>query len=189
MAQNDVSEVSRLQTAALKGSVVTELGMSFLTRFHAAGLAHPSTRAFVAMSETGSITGVVVASLDVRAFNRYVKPRVLMPLLRSMASRRGLPVAWRVARSLAVERAPRPDIRAELLLLVVDSGARRRGVGRSLVHALESEFRRCETPVYRVGVRTQLNESRAFYEALGFEVEQTLPVLGAPMTYLVKRLP
>ena len=138
------------------------------------------------MGDRGSIAGFVVASLDIHQFNRCVKPRVLTAVARSLASQRGLAFAWRVVRTIA-EREPRPHIPAELLLLVVDARARRLGIGRRLLGALESEFRQHAVVTYRVGVRGHLAVARGFYEALGFEFEQKLPVLGEPMTYPIKR--
>ena len=50
------------------------------------------------------------------------------------------------------------------------------------VHAFAAERVSC----YRVAVRSHLTVARAFYLATGFQPEQELSVLGAPMTYLTK---
>ena len=187
MSPPDIPHVVALQIRFLEGSLVTELGPRFLTRFHEAALEHPLTRAFVAADDGGSIVGLALGSLDVHQFNGHVKPRVLAALVRSLLSRHGLTLTWRFA-CVLVEREPQPHIPAELLLLVVDARVRRQGIGQRLLTALESEFAREGVRLYRVAVRSQLEAARAFYLALGFEREQELLVLGHPMTYLTKRV-
>ena len=184
MTATDLPEVVRLQTAFLQGSVVTELGPRFLSRFHEVALSHPASCAFAAHAD-GRLVGFALGSVDVYAFNRYVKPRVLPAMVRALLS----PARMRLAASLlrmAFESEPQPPIPAELLLLVVDPETRRRGVGRGLLSALEDEFARHRHTRYRVAVRSQLTAARAFYEALRFEPEQDRIVLGLPMTYLTK---
>lgn len=185
MSHADIAAATALQRAFLHGSLVTELGDRFLARFHAAALEHPSTRAFTAIA--GNMVGFVVGTTDVDGFNRFVRPRVLPSLVRSLLSPKGLALAPRFARALT-DRPPQPPIPAELLLLVVDERARRQGVGRALLAAVESAFERDLVDVYRVAVRTHLDKAQRFYGALGFVVEQELRVLGEPMTYLTKRL-
>jgi ribosomal protein S18 acetylase RimI-like enzyme len=187
MSTADIPDVVALQVAFLEGSIVTELGAGFLARFHALALAQPSTLAFVAV-QGPAIVGFAVSSLDVDAFNQWVKPRLLPSLLRSVAA----PRQWRLWPSIArsvIDRAPQPPIPAELLLLVVDSRARRRGGGRRLVDALERAFSDAGVTRYRVAVRSHLEVARAFYLSRGFMPEQQRTVLGHPMTYLTKQVP
>lgn len=187
MTLADIAAVVALQVAFLEGSIITEIGPAFLTRFHAAGLEQPATLAFVACDERGSIVGFAIASLDVHAFNGYVKPRVLTALLAALLRPRNWRLAVSVARGI-VEREPQPHVPAELLLLVVDSRARRRRIGRRLLVELEGALAARGVARYRVAVRSHLEVARAFYRALGFEPEQELTVLGRPMTYLTKRV-
>jgi ribosomal protein S18 acetylase RimI-like enzyme len=187
MAAPDIAEVAAMQEALLEGSIVSALGPRFLTRFHAAALEHPSTRALVATDERGGISGFVTGTLDVSGFNAHVKPRVLPALVRSLLTRRGLALGWRFARTL-FEPEPQPHIPAELLLLAVDRRFRRQRIGHRLVAALEANFASAGVRFYRVAVRSQLEEARAFYRALGFEPEQELLILGKPMTYLTKHV-
>ena len=101
------------------------------------------------------------------------------------------PSRWRLAPSVvrgAIESEPEPYVPAELLLLVVDSRARRRGIGHRLLTELERRLANQQVAVYRVAVRSYLEIARAFYRASGFEPEQELTVLGHPMTYLTKRV-
>ena len=184
MSAADIPEVVRLQTSFLQGSVLTELGPRFLSRFHEIALSHPASYAFVARAE-GTLAGFVLGSVDVHAFNSYVKPRVLPSMAMALLS----PSRTRLAASLvrmAFETEPEPPIPAELLLLVVHPETRRCGVGRGLLTALERVFAQHRSTRYRVAVRSQLTAARAFYQALRFEPEQDRIVLGLPMTYLTK---
>lgn len=183
----DIPSVVALQIAFLEGSIVTEFGPAFLARFHAAALGQPATLAFVACDEAGSIVGFVIASLDVHAFNGYVKPRVLPALAMALLLPRHWALTWSVVRGI-VEGEPEPYVPAELLLLVVDARVRRRRIGHRLLVELESALAARGVQRYRVAVRSHLEVARAFYRALGFEPEQELTVLGRPMTYLTKRV-
>jgi ribosomal protein S18 acetylase RimI-like enzyme len=187
MSHTDIPAVVGLQTAFLEGSIVTALGPGFLTRFHTLALEHPSSRAFVARFPDGIIVGFALGTLDVHGFNRYMKPRVLVSLVRSVLA----PARIRLLASLArmiLEGEPQPAIPAELLLLVVDPRARRLGVGGGLLTAMENAFASKPVPRYRVAVRSQLDAARAFYSALEFRHEQERRVLGHPMVYLTKQL-
>jgi ribosomal protein S18 acetylase RimI-like enzyme len=188
MAATDIGAVTALQIAFLEGSIVTELGPAFLARFHAAALELPETLAFIACEGEGEIAGFAIASLDVRAFNAHVKPRVLPALARALL----LPHHWHLIFSVIrglIDAVPAPPVPAELLLLVVDSRARRRRIGHHLLTEIETALAARGVPQYRVAVRSHLQIARAFYRALRFEPEQELTVLGRPMTYLTKRVP
>jgi ribosomal protein S18 acetylase RimI-like enzyme len=187
MVPSDIARVAALQVAFLEGSILTELGPRFLTRFHTAALDLHSTRAFVAAGSGADLAGFVVGSIDVDAFNHHVKPRILLPLAGSLLPPRRWRLMWSVARGLT-EAEPQPHVPAELLLLVVDSRVRRRGIGLQLLSALEASFAAGHVSRYRVAVRSHLAVARLFYRASGFELEQELTVLGHPMTYLTKRI-
>jgi|SRR5579871_6552748 len=187
MRVDDLAAVVDLQVAFLVGSLVTELGAAFVTAFYRVALPHHSTRAFVA-ADGDAIVGAAFATVDVARFDAHVKPRILLPLAAALAP----PARWRLLKPLTtslVERGPGHAIPAELLTLVVDGRQRQRGIGRSLLDALEHRLA-CEgIGEYRVAVRSQLDVARAFYQATGFVFEQELMVLARPMTYLTKRVP
>jgi ribosomal protein S18 acetylase RimI-like enzyme len=187
MSPADIPAVVGLQIAFLDGSIVTQLGSGFLTRFHALALAHESSRAFVARDWDDSIIGFALGSVDVQGFNKYTKPRVMTSLIRSILSPARIRLVGSLAR-MVTEGEPYPPIPAELLLLVVDPRARRRGVGGRLLDAMEGAFAVQRIPRYRVAVRSHLDAARAFYSALAFEHEQDRLVLGRPMVYLTKQV-
>jgi ribosomal protein S18 acetylase RimI-like enzyme len=186
MTMEDIDAVVALQIAFLEGSVVTELGVDFLKRFHGVALRHASSRALVATDAGGAVLGFVQASTNVHLFNNEVSRQVLLRLALSLMN----PRRWRLAPQFVwhalTAREPQPAIPAELLLLVVDASVRRHQIGRQLVDALEKAFASEHVVLYRVAVRSHLTVARAFYLATGFVPEQELTVLGAPMTYLTK---
>jgi ribosomal protein S18 acetylase RimI-like enzyme len=186
MSPADIPAVVALQVTSLDGSIVTELGHAFLNRFHRLALAHDTSRALVAKDD-GRLVGFALGALDVHAFNRHVKPRVIGAIVRALLSPSRIRLAGSLVRSI-LEGEPQPPIPAELLLLVVDAGARRRGVGAALLAALESSFARQGAARYRVAVRSHLAAARAFYSAERFALEQERQVLGRPMVYLIKDL-
>jgi len=186
MSRADVADVVALQRTYLHGSIVTALGDQFLTRLYVVALSHSSTRAFVVRSGRG-VAAAAVGTVDIDAFNRYVKRRVLLALIRSLLSPARFKLVPRFVRSIR-EPEPLPHIAAELLVLVVDARERRQGIARTLLMAVESAFAHDKVSIYRVAVRTELDVARRFYGALGFVAEQELPVLGRPMSYLTKRL-
>lgn len=187
MSAVDIPAVVGLQTAFLHGSIVTELGPRFLTRFHSVALEHPASRAFVAVDDRGAVVGFALGSLDVHAFHAHVKPRVLVPMITALLSPSRIALTASLAR-MVFESEPEPHLPGELLLLTVDPRARRGGVGRALLQSLEGAFVQAGMWRYRVAVRSQLAEARAFYEALQFVHEQDRLVLGLPMAYLTKQL-
>jgi ribosomal protein S18 acetylase RimI-like enzyme len=187
MLPGDLAQAVDLQLAFLEGSLVTELGSAFLSRFYATALEHRATRAFVAVDDD-RVIGVAVASLEVRDFNSYVKPRILGALATALLWPGRWPLAIRMLRTL-VESTPEPIIPAELLLLVVHGRVRHQGIGRQLLRTVEHAFARQGVSRYRVAVRSHLAVARAFYQSLGFTFEQELAVLGRPMTYLTKDVP
>jgi ribosomal protein S18 acetylase RimI-like enzyme len=187
MTSADVPATVQLQRAFLDGSIVTQLGPTFLTAFHQAALGHPASLAFVAAEPGGTIGGFVLASLDVSAFNRHVKRHTFPALVGALLAPTRLALLWRFSWSL-VEAGPQPYVPAELLLLTVDASRRRNRIGQQLLAAVEDAFARAEVAQYRVAVRPHLAAARSFYLATGFEPEQERQVLGQPMTYLIKRV-
>ena len=187
MLPPDIPSVVGLQTAFLDGSVVTELGPEFLRRFHAVALQHRASRAYVARDADGRIVAFALGTVDVHAFNQFMKPRVLASLLRALMAPARLALIGQLAR-MSIEGEPQPPTPAELLLLVVDPASRRCGIGGQLLAAMEAAFAREAIERYRVAVRSHLTAAREFYSALDFEYEQERQVLGRPMLYLTKRV-
>ena len=77
--------------------------------------------------------------------------------------------------------------RAELMGLVVDSSARRRGVGRELVAAAENWARSRSLSSLTVRSNAARELSHPFYEALDYSRDKTQHVYSKALTALAKR--
>ena len=185
MKSSDVQQVAALQWEVLGDSSVTQLGIRFLIRFYQTVLTCSGCEAVVACDARGDIIGAAVGVADLRHFNAYVTPRIMLRLSLSLMCRWGLAV--RFLRT-AFEHKPERQVAAELLLLFVDGRRQGAGSGTRLLQDLERVFIQRRIIEYRVSVRSEIAGALAFYAARGFQYEDELMVLGRPMTYLTKRL-
>ncbi len=69
-------------------------------------------------------------------------------------------------------------MRVEIVGLVVESEARRRGIGQALVQAVEEWARGRNVEILFVRSNVTRRESHSFYEALGFEWTKTQHAYG-----------
>jgi ribosomal protein S18 acetylase RimI-like enzyme len=185
---DDVGHAAALAVRTLANdSRLAQLGESFLRNLYRAALAQSDSLAAKAVNETGETVGYALASADVHAFRAFVQPRMTLPTARSLLNPRRLYLLPKIIRSLH-EPEPQPHVPAELLLLYVEPGHKRRGAGRELLKWLHTAFGARGVPRYRVAVRSHLGDAKAFYQAVGFVFEQELSVLGEPMTYFVREL-
>jgi GNAT superfamily N-acetyltransferase len=186
MVPGDVPCAAALATRVLSDSLVVQLGEGFLRAFYGAALALAPTIALTVVDGDRPV-GFALATADVHAFNRQVRKRVLIPLLRALVSPKRLGLAPRFVRGL-FDAEPEPPIAAELLLLFVEPSAQGTGVGTALVERLNERLRSLGAERYRVAVRTRLVAAHTFYRSTGFALEQQLLVLGEPMTYYTRTL-
>jgi len=185
MAEADIDAVVRLQIATLPDSLVTQLGARFLRRFHACALEDDGTIGLIARARDGTLAGFTTGTTDGERFRQRMRSRLLVHLVQALAGRPAL--VARFARTL-LQKEPTSEVAAELLLLAVHGDHRRRHVGSDLLDALEQRFRATGVSDYRVAVRSWLQPAIGFYRSLSFEVEAEADVLGAPMTYLRRRI-
>jgi ribosomal protein S18 acetylase RimI-like enzyme len=184
MVRSDVDEVIDLQIATMPSSVLTQLGPAFLRRFHETALARPYNFALVASAE-GHLAGFALATRDAHRFEQHIARATLSRMVLALLTPSRMPLIPRFAHRL-FERAPGVHIAGELLLLAVHPAHRRQGLAAALLSCIEEHFRLGGLTKYRVAVRTELGDARAFYSAVGFREEGEFIVLGAPMAYLVR---
>jgi ribosomal protein S18 acetylase RimI-like enzyme len=188
MSSDDVAHAATLAVRTLADeSRLAQLGVTFLSAFFRASLQHPDTIAVKAVSEAGQTVGYALASADTHAFRRHVQPRIALHMARALLNPRRIHLLSNMVLGLR-EAEPEPPVPSELLLLYVEPTSKRQGVGSKLLQSVETAFVARDIRRYRVAVRSQLGDARAFYQAVGFVFEQELPVLGEPMTYLVRAL-
>jgi ribosomal protein S18 acetylase RimI-like enzyme len=187
MLPSDVDSVIDLQLATMPTSVLTQLGRPFLRRFHEIGVARPDGCALVAATHERQVAGFALATRDADQFEHRITRGTLPQLMLALLNPSRMPLIPRFAHRF-VERGPTAHVPGELLLLAVHPAYRRRGLARTLLSRVEEALRAAGLPEYRVAVRTELTEARAFYRAVGFREEGGFIVLGEPMTYLVRTL-
>jgi len=187
MSMSDLAQVIDLQVATLSSSMLTQLGPGFLRRFHESSLALPHSFAVVATTDDGLITGFALATSDAAEFEHRIARATLARMILALLNPSRMPLVPRFAHRL-IERGPTVHIPGELLLLAIHPAYRRRGLATTLLGRAEEALRSAGLLEYRVAVRTELDDARAFYRAVGFREEGQFIVLGEPMTYLVRTL-
>jgi len=188
LARADVSQAATLAVQALgDDSRLAQLGQNFLTAFYRASLQHGDSIAARVVDGRGQPAGYALASADMHAFRRHMQPRIALHIARALLDQRRIHLLPKILRGLR-EPEPQPLIAAELLLLYVERTRQRGGAGRELLRCVEAAFSARGISRYRVAVRSQLGDAKAFYQAVGFVFEQEQPVLGEPMTYFVRTL-
>ena len=178
MATSDIESIVELQIETLTTSLVTQLGPRFLRHFHRIILSQSSTVALVARAAgRPELLGFVTGVTSSHRFRGAVKTRCALPAAFALMRRWTL-IRPFVAGLLESQPGPEPESDAELLLLAASQ----------LVEALEEQFLAADVTQYRVAVRSWLVEAVSFYRHHNFEVEAETTVLGAPMTYLRRRI-
>lgn len=187
MLTSDLDQVVDLQIATMPSSVLTQLGPPFLRRFHQTALALPHSFALVASTVDRQLAGFALATRDAHQFEHHIARATLPQMMIALLSTGRMPLIPRFAHRL-IERGPTVHIPGELLLLAVHPAHRRHGLAATLLSCIEEALRSAGLLKYRVAVRTELGDARAFYRAVGFHEEGEFIVLGEPMVYLVRTL-
>jgi GNAT superfamily N-acetyltransferase len=79
-------------------------------------------------------------------------------------------------------------IKAELLAIAVREDMRGRGIGISLVNALENHFDEMHIPVYKVYTDMLFSTGSRLYEKLGFEFFREVNLFGLPFRLYIKNI-
>lgn len=79
-------------------------------------------------------------------------------------------------------------IKSELLSIAVRNDMRGRGIGNSLVKALENHFRERNVEVYKVYTDMLYSTGSQLYEKLGFEFFREVNLFGLPFRLYIKEL-
>jgi ribosomal protein S18 acetylase RimI-like enzyme len=184
-----MTSIVRLHREGLGYSFNSQLGPRHLAYIYSAMTQDDDSLVAVAR-EGDAVIGVVSATLDAEALAARLMSglplRRWLALLMRLALRPRLVLTW-----LADRRAGQHPViyggevvRPYLSTIAVDGRARRGGVGRALVSAVDDFFTRQGCRAYYLDTLAENTEARAFYGRLGFvEVEQR-----GHMTVLVREL-
>lgn len=175
----DAASAAALHARSLPGTVNSQLGPAHLQWLYLMLLRDPASLA-VGAWRAGALAGVVTATLEVHALST----RLMAALSPAHKLRLGVRLLARprlLAQWWAGRRVSRPVefqgrlVRPCLTAIAVAPEARRAGVGRALVEAVDA-FVRGHAPAYHLDTRCDNHVARAFYGRLGFvEVEQRGP--------------
>ncbi len=185
--------VARLHTQAIRTGFLSRLGPRFLTQLYKSIGRSPYSRIFVAVDqESQNVAGFAACSLNTAAMYHYILlrrgvlflflllPRVFCPgNLKFMCETLFYP---RKAKKKALVRNANAGSGAELLSIAVSDGSRKKGVGRTLLNALESYLNQNGVTSYKTVTFSSDRDSNAFYTRCGFlflkEVEHHRNVLN-----------
>jgi ribosomal protein S18 acetylase RimI-like enzyme len=183
----DITRIVALHRAVMGYSVNALLGERHLAYVYRITANLPD--AFVRVAVDGNaVVGAVSATLDENRAAQALLQRmslqqrifVALRLLCSPSCWRALWRARRASQPVVVDGEP---IHACLTSIIVDPQAQGRGVGRSLVAAVDDFMRQHTLAQYRLDTRSANSGARAFYTRLGFhEHEQR----GLDIIYLRK---
>jgi len=135
---------------------------------------------FVAIEDKGPV-GFVLGSTDTgQLFKRVVLSRAVVLALRAIPSviRRPALIANVLETFLYPAREGEVPEKAELVVIGLDAAYRRRGLGRSLVNALNETFRAQGVQSYKVTVLQSNQSANSFYRALGFRLACEFELYG-----------
>jgi ribosomal protein S18 acetylase RimI-like enzyme len=173
----EIDSAVALHRAALGYSINSRLGGGHLAYLYTVMRGESDCLATVAVA-SGELLGVVSAALDPEGLTRRLfagLPAIRwFAILSHLACHPGIWMEWVESRSLTHPvMFQGMEIKACLTAIVVSPAARRFGVGRALVGAVDDFMRRHDQPYYRLDTRADNSVSRSFYRNLGFiELEE-----------------
>jgi len=193
-----LSDLARLHRLALPNGFLSTLGDPFIASLYLGISSTPRSVVLVAIDMDGAVLGFISGACDVRAcYVSILKRRGLSLLIRLAPSLRHSAVwrrAWetltypfRKNDGVSTGSEAVPPGKAELLSIAVSGKARGKGVGRTLVNALDERFRGFGLEGdYRVVTDALDSQSNAFYERMEFRHELLFKHHGHPMNLYLK---
>jgi len=171
-------QVAELNMTTIHHGVLPSFGKPFLTQLYYE-LARSPRGGVWGVVENGRVLGFVAGCADVRATYVNVLSRAGIRLTRHAVHAALSARFWRAVAPIVAypfrasapvgANASSPAGRAELLAIAVAAGAQGRGIGTTLIRALERELLAWGVNApYRVATNVQDAASNAFYKTLGF---------------------
>jgi ribosomal protein S18 acetylase RimI-like enzyme len=169
MTPADVEQVARIHASALAGDFLPTLGQAFLRVFFRTAIKMPGTVAIVV--EDGSVAGFVLGCLNSHSFFYDVLKRaapqlamaVILPILKKPA------LLFKAIETFTYPKREASAVKAELLIIAMDTNRRHQGGGRILVEQLDREFLARSVHEYKLTVLQENSDANRFYQNLGFK--------------------
>lgn len=167
-----LDDAVRIHLAGMGYTLNARLGAQHLRRLYAT--MSDDTSCFVALATlAGRPAGVVSGSTDADEFTARLLASLpfthLLQIALKMLRHPSFLKLWWQGREIGKPvMGIEGEIRAVLTAIVVDHGARGKGVGRALVDAFEDFLRDRGVETYKLDTRLENRRAADFYEGLGF---------------------
>jgi ribosomal protein S18 acetylase RimI-like enzyme len=172
---HDARRAAQLHASAITEGFLPRLGPRFLERLYRCVVNDDQSFLLVA-EEDGGVVGMIAGTEDVHAlYRRFLRRDGLLAAI--SAAPRMLRNAGAVLETLRYGGTSSTDLpAAELLAVAVDGAARRKGLGRELVGALNIEFTRRRAASWKVVVDATNDPALHLYRGCGYRDASTLEV-------------
>lgn len=189
MEERDLKAVTGLHSEALKIGFLSTLGEDFLEIIYMGIMASELGVVFV-YEKDGVVAGYISGSTDTEKLFKEIKRRKLPRLAGNLAFKvvRKPSIIKNLRRSSQYPDLAGKNVPAELLSIAVVKDARGKGIGSALVEALIEYFKAKKVSAFKVSVDQRLEGADEFYEALGFELEDTMDIYDKKMNIYIYRI-
>jgi ribosomal protein S18 acetylase RimI-like enzyme len=196
-AAEEFRYIARLHSESITGGFLSTLGLPFLSNLYGGISAAPQSGVLVAR-DADRVLGFAAFTADLGACYRWVLTRRFVPLGISLVPNLlNLSIYRNVIQTLAyplhASREPSgassAQPRAELLAVSVGDQARGRGIGKTLLRAVDERFTQLRVTQYFVVTHGTDERSNNFYKACGFHWVHSFTNHGKPMNEYVRILP
>ncbi len=180
LALEDAPRVAAIHATALAGDFLPSLGVGFLTELYRGILGMKLGFGFVAETD-GQVTAFVLGSDDTSALFRKVMLARAVPLglrLAPALMRRPSLLRHVVETFTYPEQEGAVPVKAELVVIAVDSRVRGAGIGAALCAALDASFRERGVSQYKVTVNQSNEGANRFYLRHGFALAYSFRLYG-----------
>ena len=176
----DIPAVVHIHSEGLADDFLPSLGHRFLEGLYACMLEDQQVFGYV-YEESKTIHGFILGCEDTsRLFRNTLTRRPIFLIGRLAPSLIRKPqLLWKVGQTLLYPSAePASDIKAELVVVVVDEAVRGTGIGQRLVARLETTFLERGIDAYKVTVNQSNEKANLFYKRLGGELTGAFSLYG-----------
>lgn len=177
LTSKDCLAITKIHTSSLAGDFLPSLGFNFLKTFYDGVIGKCGVYGF-GVFEDGKIHGFVIGTTDSsKFFSRAIKAHFLkLSLLLTVRLIKNPTLVKNVLETLRYsKKAVGP--KAELVVIAVDEDYQGKGVGKLLIEALESAFRKEEIKRYKLTVHAD-KKAVGFYEHLGYSRRAKFSLYG-----------
>lgn len=177
LTSKDCLAITKIHMSSLAGDFLPSLGFNFLKTFYDGVIGKGGVYGF-GVFENGKVLGFVVGTTDSsKFFAQALKAHFLkLSLLLTVRLIKNPTLIKNVLETLRYsKKAVGP--KAELVVIAVDEDYQGRGIGKLLVEALESAFRKERIRRYKLTVHAD-KKAVGFYEHLGYSRISTFSLYG-----------